>query len=163
MAISDLFTSEIQKNNLTYFAAIANISAIDSIINVKERIILKNFARFLVVFIVTLFGFIETGPNNGSLISHCVYENESRLENDNYHLASPISVEKCQKQQLANMLIGVDDTESASFKFFSFDNLKIYKKQQQLINVFSEQKIKSRNLLIKLEKIDLLFPFNVFW
>ncbi len=44
MAISDLYESGIRKNNLIYFAAIANMATIDGEINLQEELLLKKFA-----------------------------------------------------------------------------------------------------------------------
>lgn len=47
MAISDLYTSGTQKNNVSHFAAIANIAAVDGKINKEEGLLLRKFANKL--------------------------------------------------------------------------------------------------------------------
>lgn len=47
MALSDLYESGIQKTNLSHFAAIANIAAIDGKINEQEEVLLQDFANKL--------------------------------------------------------------------------------------------------------------------
>lgn len=47
MSFKDLFHSGGQNRNLSHFAAIANIATIDGILNEKEELLLKRFARKL--------------------------------------------------------------------------------------------------------------------
>ncbi|GAA3597600.1 TerB family tellurite resistance protein [Flavivirga amylovorans] len=73
MSISKLYESETQKNNIAYFAAIANIATVDGRINEKEFNLLSKFASKLDIseeqlknLIANPKGYSITPPNSKS-------------------------------------------------------------------------------------------------
>jgi len=124
---------------------------------------MNNFDRFFIIVIATCFGFLEIGLINGSIKSYGVYVNKSGHKKSDCQSISAVTYNYRQKQQPLTLLMVVDDIERASPKFHFLNIFELAKSAKQFITAFAIQKIKSRNLLIKLWKIDLIFPFNDFW
>ncbi len=125
---------------------------------------MEKFPRFLVIVFVSLLCYIETGLFNvWPLYLFSSFENDSNTEKANYYSES-LTNQKGHTLLHTNFQFAADDTEPATIKnIFNNFSARAQTKQQLFLNALAQYLVNSRNLPIRFEKTDIIFPFHNFW
>lgn len=122
----------------------------------------KVFRIFSLLTISALYSFVISLYSSNAFIDNCTF---SQTNSDTKQYSSLISSTLlCHTAQTESSITVHNNAPPSSLKNpFSEFSACLRTTEQLFFNVFSQYHFYSQNLLVRLQKTDIIFPFHYFW